>query len=134
VSGSGISWAICKSAPRSRQITMPAPYRSLFTDRMPFLLPNQQCQSTEGSTYYILILNIIGIFQSVTFFNPVHSCLDRLKIPACIWSMITILKHCSSHLMSCNCLDQNKRLTSSRSVILSPVLAYASHVHAGLIG
>ena len=25
VSGSGISWAVCKSAPRSRQITMPAP-------------------------------------------------------------------------------------------------------------
>ena len=25
VSGSGISWAICKSTPRSRQITMPAP-------------------------------------------------------------------------------------------------------------
>jgi len=27
VSGSGISWAICKSAHRSRQITMPAPHR-----------------------------------------------------------------------------------------------------------
>jgi len=27
-SGSGISWAICKSAPRSRQITTPAPHRS----------------------------------------------------------------------------------------------------------
>ena len=26
VSGSGISWAVCKSAPRSRQITMPAPH------------------------------------------------------------------------------------------------------------
>jgi len=26
VSGSSISWAICKSAPRSRQITTPAPY------------------------------------------------------------------------------------------------------------
>ena len=26
VSGSGISWAICKSAHRSRQITMPAPH------------------------------------------------------------------------------------------------------------
>ena len=25
VSGSGINWAICKSAPRSRQITTPAP-------------------------------------------------------------------------------------------------------------
>ena len=30
VSGSGISWAICKSAPRSRQITMPAPHLSVF--------------------------------------------------------------------------------------------------------
>ena len=47
VSGSGISWAICKSASRSRQITTPAPHHSVFTGRMPFLLPNQQRQSTE---------------------------------------------------------------------------------------
>ena len=30
VSGSGISWAICKSAPCFRQITTPAPYHSVF--------------------------------------------------------------------------------------------------------
>jgi len=48
VSGSGISWAICKSAPRSRQITRPAPHHSVFTGRMPFLPPNQQRQSTVG--------------------------------------------------------------------------------------
>ena len=48
VSGSGISWAICKSAPRSRQITTPASHHSVFTGRMPFLPHNQQCQSTEG--------------------------------------------------------------------------------------
>jgi len=30
VSGSGISLATCKSAPRSRQITMPAAHRSVF--------------------------------------------------------------------------------------------------------
>ena len=30
VNGSGISWAICKSAPRSRQITTPAPHHSSF--------------------------------------------------------------------------------------------------------
>jgi len=47
VSGSGISRAIFKSAPRSRQITTPAPHHSVFTGRMPFLLPNQQRQSTE---------------------------------------------------------------------------------------
>jgi len=29
VSGIGISWAICKSAPHSRQITMPAPHHSV---------------------------------------------------------------------------------------------------------
>ena len=51
VGGSGISWAICKSAPCSRQITMPAPHRSVFTGRMPFLPPNQEHQSTEGKFY-----------------------------------------------------------------------------------
>jgi len=30
VSGSGINWTICKSAHRSRQITMPAPHHSVF--------------------------------------------------------------------------------------------------------
>ena len=48
MSGSGISWAICKSAPCSRQITMPTPHHSVYTGRMPFLSPNQQRQSTEG--------------------------------------------------------------------------------------
>ena len=48
VSGSGISWAICKSAARSRQITAPATHHSVFTGRMPFLPPNQQRQSTGG--------------------------------------------------------------------------------------
>jgi len=48
MSGSGMSRAICKSAPRSRQITTPAPHHSFFTDRMPFLPRNQQRQSTEG--------------------------------------------------------------------------------------
>jgi len=47
--GSGISWATCKSAPRSSQITMPAPHHSVFYSQMHFLPPNQLCQSTEGN-------------------------------------------------------------------------------------
>ena len=41
VSGSGISWAVCKSAPRSRQITTPAPHSSVFyrPDALPVALP-----------------------------------------------------------------------------------------------
>jgi len=41
MSGSGISWAICKSAPRSRQITMPAPHHSVLHagDALPVAQP-----------------------------------------------------------------------------------------------
>ena len=44
VSGSGISWAICKFAPSSRQVTMPAPHHSGFY--RPDALP--ATQSTVG--------------------------------------------------------------------------------------
>ena len=41
VSGSGISWAICKSAPCSRQLTTPAPHHSVFyrLDALPAAQP-----------------------------------------------------------------------------------------------
>ena len=41
VSGSGISWAICKSAPCSRQITTPVPHHSVFyrPDALPAAQP-----------------------------------------------------------------------------------------------
>ena len=57
VSGSGIGWDICKFAPCSIQIIMPAPRHSVFTGRMPFLPPNQQCQSTEGTDTAITSVN-----------------------------------------------------------------------------
>jgi len=59
VSGSGISWAIRKSAPRSRQITTPVPHHSVFTGRMPFQPPNQQHQSTEVVIALVIVLKII---------------------------------------------------------------------------
>jgi len=41
VCGSGISWAICKSAPHSRQVTTPAPHHSVFyrPDALPATQP-----------------------------------------------------------------------------------------------
>ena len=41
MSGSGISWAICKSAPQSRQTTTPVPYHSVFyrPDALPATKP-----------------------------------------------------------------------------------------------
>jgi len=48
---SGISWTICKqSASRSRQITTSTPHRSIFIGQLLFLMPNQQCESSEGTS------------------------------------------------------------------------------------
>ena len=51
VSGSGISWAICKSASRSRQITMPAPHCSVFY--RPDALPATQPTASKYWRYLI---------------------------------------------------------------------------------
>ena len=65
--GSGISWTICKSfAPQSKQITAPVPHHSVFTGRMPFLLPNQQHQSTDNTKF----IDING-FQHTMVLLPV---------------------------------------------------------------
>jgi len=48
VSGSDISWGICKSAPRPRQITMPALHHSVLTGQMPFWMT--KCFITEVVT------------------------------------------------------------------------------------
>jgi len=55
VSGTGICWAICKSAPHPRQPRQ-HPTTQFFTGRMPFLPPNQQHQSTEGTVYQKLLI------------------------------------------------------------------------------
>jgi len=47
VSGSGIHWAVCKSAPRSSQITMPSPHRSVFY--RPDALPAAQPTASKHS-------------------------------------------------------------------------------------
>ena len=72
MSGSGIRWAICKSAPRSRQITTRQhPTTHVFTGRMPFLPPNQQRQSTEG--HKIIINNTVNLFSKTVIGSLVIS-------------------------------------------------------------
>ena len=52
-SGNGISWAICKSAPRSRQITTPAPHHSVFytPDALPAAQPTASKQWRHNPTF-----------------------------------------------------------------------------------
>ena len=71
VSGSGISWAICKSALRCRQITTPSPHHSVFY--RPDALP--AAQPTVSKHWRLLILLML---HELTFAvrsasrNPIH--------------------------------------------------------------
>jgi len=53
MSGGSISWAVCKSASRSRKITMPAPHRSVIyrLDALPVTQPT--ASSTEGNIFMV---------------------------------------------------------------------------------
>ena len=74
VSGSGISWATCKSAPRSRQMTMPAPHHSVFyrPNALPATQPTaskhwKQKKSTER------IYNLSGYLLEALWNSPTFS-------------------------------------------------------------
>ena len=53
VSGSGISWAICISAPRSRQTTTPTPHRSVFLQAgCPSCCPTNSVKALKAKIIY----------------------------------------------------------------------------------
>ena len=106
--GSGVSWTICKqSAPCFRQITTPAPHHSIFTGRMLFLTPSQQCQSTEGSL--IIIWDIViccsvglwGSLRAVMFTSPRlwsrRLCLCRHQVAWCLAHLGRYHRHRGTH-------------------------------------
>jgi len=104
VSDIGISWAICKFAPRSRQITMPAPHHSVFTGRMPFLPPNQHRQGTEGSDLITCsLINNIIIYTWRRFFSLLlkidHWGIDK-RLFVCEWNWAAVTMWCRSCCLS----------------------------------
>jgi len=74
VRGSGISWAIYKSAPRSRQITTPAPHRSDFyrPDGLPAAQPTasthwRQPARTHSSTEIYHLITAVLLSTNTSF-------------------------------------------------------------------
>jgi len=74
VSGSGISRAICKSAPHSRQITTPAPHHSVFyrPDALPAAQPTvskhwrQVCDEVNNITSVVKLASKLGYVNCST--------------------------------------------------------------------
>ena len=60
VSGSGISWAVCKSAPHSSQITTPAPHHSVFyrPDALPAAQPTASKHWRDLYLYYFILFHV----------------------------------------------------------------------------
>jgi len=62
-----------QSAPRSGQITTPAPHHSMFTGRMLFLTPSQQCQSTESRDVWLLTHCYLKLHRTRSIAYPAAS-------------------------------------------------------------
>ena len=74
VSGRGICWAICKSAPRSRQITMSAPHRSVFyrPDALPVAQPTVSKHWKQNLNYYFSVNNQSTFLYLLTALGVAH--------------------------------------------------------------
>ena len=88
-----ISWTICKqSAPCSRQITTSTPRHSIFTGRMLFLMPSQQCQSTEG-TLSVTVEWILSPCLLICYSVP--GCHIVMSISICVCVLLSVCVHIS---------------------------------------
>jgi len=105
--GSGISWTICKQpAPRSRQITTSTPHQSISTGWMLLLMPNQQCQSTEGMLFCKQNTGINGtgfLWVECSSWHPSkkvsNKCIAVRKVATLLWELTC---HMGSHSVTCH--------------------------------
>jgi len=100
VSGSGISVATCKSAPRSRQITTPAPHHSVFLQAgCPSCHPTSSIKALKASqstkwnlcvSVYELIYSFSGPMRALGCNAPLirFLTLELYIMFACLYSMI----------------------------------------------
>ena len=84
VSGSGISWDICKSAPRSRQITTPAPHHSVFLQAgCPSCRPTNSVNALKALLSYC----IHCLFPLVTY-QFAACAIEYQSSPFTLWSRV----------------------------------------------
>ena len=114
VSGSGISWAICKFAPRSRQITTPATHHSVFLQAgCPSCRPTNSVKALKAITvtyteWNMKILLMWWWFALITISDPLF-CEDVLL--RSFWGNATVPSECLILMMT-------TMVTGKRNVIV----------------
>ena len=148
-SGSGISWAICKSASRFRQITTPAPHHSVFTGR-----PTNSVKALKASIlwwYFVIylqhsvqLMRVLLVTVAVAVLNKwikivaVRCLLLSIRWLCCIFDTTRVLKRSTVeltciHLSICQPLQQHAAgllLCAPQQVILSDsfcICIYSKH-------
>jgi len=96
VSGSGISWAVCKSAPRSRQITKPAPHHSDFykPDALPATQPTVSMHWRQMALYKSVYYNYYYLLQSTVQFLIWRSTGRATTSIICRYALLLVLLFC----------------------------------------
>ena len=75
MSGSGISWAICKSAPRSRQITTPVPHHCFLQAGCPSCSPTNSVKALKDSmSIHLVHKNPTSAMQNTLVLQASSSC------------------------------------------------------------
>jgi len=93
VSSSGISWDICKSAPRSRQITTPAPHHSGFLQAgCPSCCPTNSIKAPKVVGKKLMVCHCCMLCASQSAFShgdvPLNTVEPRMKVSrrvCCMW-------------------------------------------------
>ena len=120
VSCSGISWAICKSASRYRQITMPTPHHSVFSQAgYPSCRPTNSVKALKAITYTchwdfnsnidVCMLSVCRLAHSV---NATSLRVIRSR-KASVWMLMSLVLVLQWHSASCS-----STLTTGRLLLL----------------
>ena len=84
MSGNGISWAVCKSAPRSRQITTPAPHHAVFYK--PDALPAAQPTASKHWRHNTTVIWPLYRTTCIGWHPELRTggfCCSKVLLPAC---------------------------------------------------
>ena len=95
VSSSGISWAICKSAPRSRQITAPALHHSVFyrPDALPATQPTAWKHWRHLCAIHIHLLLLIPVTNQSWYWKCTNSCFFVILLQSSSLMALVLIWH-----------------------------------------
>jgi len=129
VSGSGISWAVCKSASRFRQITTPTPHHSVFLQAgCPSCRPaskhwRQHKLHNQRQIYHLSVLSTPVASLPLRLHRlPVISCIKH-KLSTITYKSLSVAQPTYLHLLLQHYQPTRSPLSGSQNLLALPTLS-----------